>query len=257
LVLDVKCGSGAFMKNLDQARQLASTMVDLGHDHGVATSAVVTDMSTPLGLTAGNALEVRESIEVLAGGGPADVVELTVVLARAMLDGAADTVERLGVPAAGLSASDKAAKNLADSLRSADPAQALRDGRAMDTWKAMIRAQGGDPDAALPTAQHHEVITAESSGVMTSLDALKVGVAAWRLGAGRARKEDLVQAGAGVELHTKPGDQVSLGQPIMTLHTDTPAAFPAAKEALVGAWAIGSDLKQQPALVLDRLTKRT
>ena len=212
LVLDVKVGSGAFMKDLDRARELAQTMVALGTDAGVRTTALLTDMSTPLGLTAGNALEVRESVEVLAGGGPADVVELTVALAREMIDAARQPGTAV-----------------------VDPADLLADGRAMDTWKRMIRAQGGDPDATLPTAAHQETVRAEADGVLTELDALSVGVAAWRLGAGRARKEDVVQAGAGVELHAKPGATVRKGDVLMTLHTDTPDRFARAQEALAGA----------------------
>ncbi|MFJ6488356.1 thymidine phosphorylase [Streptomyces californicus] len=209
LVLDVKVGSGAFMKTIEDARELASTMVALGTDSGVRTVALLTDMSTPLGLTAGNALEVRESVEVLAGGGPQDVVDLTLALAREMLDAAG--------------------------LKDADPEKALADGSAMDVWRRMISAQGGDPDATLPTAREQHVVTAPSSGVLTRLDAYDVGVAAWRLGAGRARKEDPVQAGAGVELHAKPGDTVTEGQPLMTLHTDTPEKFDYALTALPGS----------------------
>ncbi|MFJ1756754.1 thymidine phosphorylase [Kitasatospora sp. NPDC088134] len=229
LVLDVKVGSGAFMKNLDDARELARTMVGLGRSAGVATVALLTDMSTPLGLTAGNALEVRESVEVLAGGGPADVVELTLALAREML------------AAAG--------------VHGKDPADALRDGSAMDHWRRMIAAQGGDPDAPLPVAREQHVVTAPASGVLTALDAYAVGVAAWRLGAGRARKEDPVQAGAGIELHAKPGDPVTAGQPLLTLHTDTPDRFPYALEALDGATAIapaGTAFTPAP-IVLDRI----
>ncbi|WP_430478413.1 thymidine phosphorylase [Streptomyces sp. P11-1] len=212
LVLDVKVGSGAFMKTIEDARELASTMVALGTDSGVRTVALLTDMSTPLGLTAGNALEVRESVEVLAGGGPQDVVDLTLALAREMLDAAG--------------------------LKDADPEKALSDGSAMDVWRRMISAQGGDPDASLPTAREHHIITAPASGVLTRLDAYDVGVAAWRLGAGRARKEDPVQAGAGVELHAKPGDTVTEGQPLMTLHTDTPEKFDYALKALPDAYDI-------------------
>jgi thymidine phosphorylase len=229
LVLDVKVGSGAFMKNIEDARELASTMVGLGTDHGVKTVALLTDMATPLGLTAGNALEVRESVEVLAGGGPSDVVELTIALAREMLTAA-------GLP-------------------DADPAKALRDGSAMDVWRRMIQAQGGDPDATLPVAREQHVINASSSGVLTTLDAYAVGVAAWRLGAGRARKEDQVQAGAGVELHAKPGDKVVAGQPLMTLHTDTPEKFAYAIEALDGGVLTapeGTDFVPSP-IVLDRI----
>ncbi|MEO3756579.1 thymidine phosphorylase [Streptomyces sp. B6B3] len=208
LVLDVKVGSGAFMKTLDDARELAETMVGLGEDHGVRTVALLTAMSTPLGLTAGNALEVRESVEVLAGGGPRDVVELTLALAEEML------------AAAGISG--------------ADPARALADGSAMDVWRRMIAAQGGDPDAPLPEARERHTVTAPASGVLTTLDAYAVGVAAWRLGAGRTRKEDPVQAGAGVELHAKPGDRVTAGAPLLTLHTDTPERFETALAALAG-----------------------
>lgn len=212
LVLDVKVGSGAFMKTIEDARELASTMVALGTDSGVRTVALLTDMATPLGLTAGNALEVRESVDVLAGGGPKDVVDLTLALAREMLDAAG--------------------------LKDADPEKALADGSAMDVWRRMISAQGGDPDATLPVAREQHVVTATASGVLTRLDAYDIGVAAWRLGAGRARKEDPVQAGAGVELHAKPGDEVTVGQPLLTLHTDTPEKFEYALKALPDAYDI-------------------
>jgi thymidine phosphorylase len=230
LVLDVKVGTGAFMKDLDRARELATTMVALGTDAGVRTVALLTDMSTPLGRTAGNALEVRESVEVLAGGGPADVVELTLALAREMLEGA-------GVTAV-------------------DPADRLADGTAMDVWKAMVRAQGGDPDATLPTARETHVVTAPASGVLTRLDAMAVGMAAWRLGAGRARKEDPVQAGAGVELHAKPGDQVVEGQPLMTLHTDDAQRIERALTGLLDGVDIAADAAGYTPrpLVLDRIS---
>ena len=194
LVLDVKVGSGAFMKDLDAARELARTMVDLGRDAGVATRALLTDMSVPLGRKIGNALEVEESVEVLAGGGPSDVVELTCELARNMLDLAG--------------------------VHDADVEAALADGRAMDRWRAMIREQGGDPDAPLPRAAHTHQVLAEAQGTVVGMDALSVGVASWRLGAGRAVKEDPVQAGAGIEIHAKPGERVEAGQPLLTLHTD-------------------------------------
>ncbi|MFF0903822.1 UNVERIFIED_CONTAM: thymidine phosphorylase [Kocuria sp. CPCC 205316] len=215
LVLDVKVGSGAFMKDLASARELARTMVDLGTDAGVTTTALLTDMSTPLGLAVGNAVEVQESVDVLAGGGPADVVELTVALAAEML----------------------AASGLPD----ADPAEALRDGRAMDVWRAMVAAQGGDPDAPLPRARESETVVAEADGVLAELDAHRVGVASWRLGAGRARRGDPVQAGAGVLLHAKPGDTVRAGQPLLTLLTDTPDRFARAREALEGAAVVAPD----------------
>lgn len=230
LVLDVKVGSGAFMKDEGSARELARTMVSLGTDSGVRTVALLTRMDTPLGLTAGNALEVRESLEVLAGGGPDDVVELTLALAREMLSAAG--------------------------REDADPAEALADGRAMDTWRAMIAAQGGDPDGALPTARETQPVVADTNGVLTRMDALAVGVAAWRLGAGRANREDPVQAGAGVELHAKPGDRVRAGQPLMTLHTDTSERFARATAALVGSWEIQADgIPEQLPLVIDRISQ--
>jgi thymidine phosphorylase len=228
LVLDVKVGTGAFMKDLASARELATTMVSLGTAHGVRTVALLTEMSTPLGRTAGNALEVAESVEVLAGGGPPDVVELTLALAREMLAGAG--------------------------LDDVDPADALRDGRAMDVWRRMISAQGGDPAAPLPKAAERHVVMAPDSGVLTRLDALSVGVAAWRLGAGRARKEDAVSAGAGVVLLARPGDSVELGQPLLELHADDPARFERALEALEGGYDIDIDADFQPTpLVIDRV----
>ena len=229
LVLDVKVGSGAFMKELGQARELAETMVRLGTDAGVKTVALLTNMETPLGLTAGNALEVRESVEVLEGGGPQDVVELTLALAREM------------VAAAG--------------KEDVDPLDALQDGRAMDAWRRMIRAQGGDPDAPLPTAKETHQVLAPADGVLVELDALAVGVAAWRLGAGRARKEDPVQAAAGVELHYKPGAVVRGGEPLLTLHTDTPERFERALEALTGGFTIAPEGSRPdlPPIVIDRI----
>ena len=230
LVLDVKVGTGAFMKDVDRARELAETMVGLGVDAGVRTVALLTDMSTPLGRTAGNALEVRESVTVLAGGGPADVVELTVALAREMLQ------------AAGVS--------------DVDPADKLADGSAMDTWRAMISAQGGDPDADLPVARETTVVNAASSGVLTRLDAMAIGVASWRLGAGRARKEDPVQAGAGIEMHAKPGDTVTEGEPLLTLCTDDANRFDRALESLEGGVEISPADTAYDAtpLVIDRVS---
>ncbi|HZE51176.1 MAG TPA: thymidine phosphorylase [Jatrophihabitantaceae bacterium] len=226
LVLDVKVGTGAFMKDVASARSLAETMVSLGTAHGVRTVALLTDMHTPLGRTAGNALEVAESLEVLAGGGPSDVVSLTLALAREMLAGAG--------------------------LSDVDPADALRDGRAMDVWRRMISAQGGDPAAALPVAAEKHAVVAPESGVLTRLDAYAVGVAAWRLGAGRARKEDPVSAGAGVILLAKPGDPVTAGQPLLELHADDPARFEGALSALEGGYDIGAAPAEQP-LIIERI----
>ena len=228
LVLDVKFGSGAFMKDLERARELARTMVELGEDSGVRTTALLTDMGTPLGRAIGNANEVRESVEVLAGGGPADVVELTVALAREMLALA-------GIP-------------------DADPAEALRDGRAMDTWRAMIAAQGGDPDAPLPEPRETHTVTAARDGVVARMDAYAFGLGAWRLGAGRARAEDPVAHAAGIDLHVKPGDRVAAGQAVFTLSADDPARFERALEAIEGNWEIADEAAPRGPLVAERIT---
>jgi thymidine phosphorylase len=227
LVLDVKVGTGAFMKHVDDARELARTMVELGGASGVRTVALLTDMSTPLGKAVGNAIEVAESVEVLAGGGPSDIVELTLALAREMLDAA-------GLP-------------------DADPAAALADGRAMDTWRAMIRAQGGDPDAPLPTAVETEVVRAPAGGVVTAVDAYAIGVAAWRLGAGRARKEDPVSAAAGIVLHRKPGDTVREGDALFELRTDDASRIAAALAAADGAVTIAAAAPAPRPLVIERI----
>jgi thymidine phosphorylase len=230
LVLDVKVGSGAFMKSTDDARKLARTMVGLGTAHGVHTVALLTDMSTPLGRAAGNALEVAEAVDVLGGGGPSDVVELTVALAREMLAGAG--------------------------LGDVDPAEVLRSGRAMDAWRAMISAQGGDPLAPLPLARERHTIAAPASGVLRKLDAYAVGVAAWRLGAGRARKEDPVSSSAGVVLHAKPGETVRAGAPLLELHCDDPPRFEQALAALDDAIDVGDGPAPVPDLIIDRVARR-
>ena len=229
LTLDVKTGAGAFMKDEADARELARTMVDLGTDAGVRTVALLTDMSAPLGRTAGNGLEVRESLEVLAGGGPADVVELTCALAREMLEAAG--------------------------VRDPDVETALADGRAMDSWRAMISAQGGDVDAPLPTAKHVEEIRASEDGVVTGLDAMGVGVAAWRLGAGRSRPGEAVQAAAGVEIEAHIGEQVKAGDVLARLHTDTAERMPRALEAIDGSWTLAAPGTEVPArtIVKDRI----
>ena len=228
LVLDVKVGSGAFMKDFARARQLAEVLVQLGKDAGVKTSALLTDMSTPLGLKVGNALEVEESVDVLAGGGPADVIEITVALATEMLSLAG--------------------------VKDVDVAAALKDGRAMDKWRAMISAQGGDPDAKLPVAKETQTVVAESDGVISELDALAVGLASWRLGAGRARKEDPVQFGAGVTLHAQLGDTVKKGAPLYTLHTDEPGRFARANETIAKAYKIEAQAQVTRKLILDRIS---
>lgn len=207
LVLDVKTGSGAFMSDTDSAVELARTMVRLGQDEGVRTRALVTAMDAPLGVAVGNALEVAESVEVLRGGGPADVVELTLILARHML-------ELVGIEA--------------------DPEEAIASGRALDHWRRMIRAQGGDPDASLPRAPMVETLSADAAGVVTRTDALAIGRAAWRLGAGRATKDEAVSASAGIEVLVKPGDVVAAGQPLLRLHAEDETRLAAARTILSG-----------------------
>jgi thymidine phosphorylase len=231
LILDVKTGSGAFMSDPLKARELAQTMVELGTRAGVNTRALITAMDVPLGLTAGNALEVRESVEVLAGGGPADIVELTLVMAREMLD------------AAGIKAT-------------MDPADALKNGAAMDVWRQMISAQGGDPDAKLPVAREQHVVTAESSGEIIEMNAMAVGISAWRLGAGRSRQGEAVEAGAGIEIHAKPGEQIKAGDPLFTLHTDESPRFERALDALKGAVRISStgEKVERLPLILEKIT---
>ena len=230
LVLDVKTGSGAFMSDPKDAALLARTMVDLGKNAGVKTRALVTAMDVPLGLTAGNALEIRETLEVLAGGGPSDVIELTLLLANEMLD------------AVGIKPK-------------VSPEEALKNGMAMDVWRKMIAAQGGDNDAPLPVAKETMEIKATSSGKLLTLDAMKVGVAAWRLGAGRQKQGEVLQLGSGVEIHAKPGDLVTKDQRILTLHTDDAARFERAIDALTGGFSIGGkddEVKRLP-LVVERI----
>ena len=230
LVLDVKTGSGAFMSDPKNATLLAKTMVDLGKRAGVKTTALVTAMDVPLGLTVGNSLEIRETLEVLAGGGPSDVVELTLILANEML----------------------AAVGIKPKV---SPEQALKNGMAMDVWQKMISAQGGDNNAPLPVAKEKLEITASTSGKLLTLDAMKVGVAAWRLGAGRQKQGEVLQPGAGVEIHVKPGDMVKSGQSILTLHTDDSTRFARAQEVLTGAYSIGGadDIVKRLPLVIERI----
>jgi thymidine phosphorylase len=225
LVLDVKTGSGAFMSDPKDAGNLARIMVELGKRAGVQTRALVTAMDVPLGLTVGNALEIKETIEVLSGGGPADVIELTLILAREMLD-AAKVKSKI------------------------DPATALKNGAAMDVWRKMITAQGGDLSSPLPIAKDKTYMKADRSGKLLNLDALKVGISAWKLGAGRQKQGDTLQHGAGIEIHTKPGDLVKQGQNILTLHSDDSARFAPALEALVGAVTIGNESEKVSRLPL-------
>lgn len=223
LVLDVKFGNGAFMSTLDRAKELAEVLVGIGNDAGVKTRAVLSNMNTPLGLAIGNANEVRESVDVLAGGGPSDVVDLTVTLAEHMLE------------LAGVHGVDVRAN--------------LSNGKAMDVWRAMVSAQGGDPDAALPVANETHVVTADRDGIITHMDALPFGIGAWRMGAGRARKEDAVVHAAGIDLHVKPGDVVKAGDPVFTLSANDAARFDRALDAVDGAWGIGDTVVDHGPLI--------
>ncbi|ABK69394.1 MULTISPECIES: thymidine phosphorylase [Mycobacterium avium complex (MAC)] len=227
LVLDVKVGSGALVKTEEQCRDLAHTMVGLGAAHGVPTRALLTDMNRPLGATVGNALEVAEALEVLAGGGPPDVVELTLRLAAEML----------------------ALAGVGDR----DPADTLHDGTAMDRFRRLVAAQGGDLSVPLPIGRHSETVTAPRGGTMGDIDAMAVGLAAWRLGAGRSRPGERVQAGAGLRIHRRPGEPVAAGEPLFTLHTDTPERFGAALAELDGGWNVGDGAPAPRPLIIDRI----
>jgi thymidine phosphorylase len=227
LVLDVKVGSGAFLKDPSESWELARTMVALGEAHGIPTRALLTDMAVPLGRTVGNAVEVEESLEVLAGGGPPDVVELTVRLAAEML-------ELAGV-------GDR------------DPADTLRDGTAMDSFRAIVAAQGGDLSQPLPVAAHSETLVASRGGTMGDIDALAVGQAVWRLGAGRSRPGERVQDGAGLRIHRRPGETVAAGDTVFTLYTDTPERFAGAIAELDGAWSVDEDAPAVRPLIIDRI----
>jgi thymidine phosphorylase len=226
-VLDVKVGSGALL-GAAQCRELAETMVALGAEHGVPTCAVLTDMNSPLGATAGNALEVVEALEVLAGGGPPDVVELTLRLAGEMLEIAG--------------------------IDGRDPAETLLDGTAMDRFRALVAAQGGDLSIPLPVGKYSETVTASRGGTMGDIDAMAVGLAVWRLGAGRSRPGELVQPGAGIRIHRRPGDSVAPGTPVFTLYTDTPERFAPAMAELDAGWSVADTPPAQRPLIIDRIT---
>jgi thymidine phosphorylase len=229
LVLDVKVGDGALMESEAQCRELARTMVELGTAHGVPTHALLTDMNCPLGATVGNALEIAEALEVLAGGGPPDVVELTLRLAAEMLELAG--------------------------IDGRDPAQTLRDGTAMDRFRRLVAAQGGDLSVPLPIGSHSETVIAPRSGTMGNIDAMAVGLAAWRLGAGRSRPGGQVQAGAGVRIHRRPGAPVAAGEPLFSLYTDTPERLGAALAELDGGWSVGDTAPVSRPLIIDRIVQ--
>lgn len=229
LVLDVKVGSGAYLKPESRSRELAETMVELGTAHGVPTRALLTDMQCPLGATVGNSVEVQEALEVLAGGGPPDVVELTLRLAAEMLE-------------------------LAE-IDGMDPAQTLRDGTAMDRFTRLVAAQGGDLSKPLPIGGHSETVTATRGGTMGDIDAMAVGLAAWRLGAGRSRPGARVQHGAGIRIHRRPGEPVAAGETLFTLYTETPERFGPALAELDGAFSVGDQPPAPRPLIIDRIMR--
>jgi thymidine phosphorylase len=214
LVLDVKVGRGAFIKDLEHARELAHTMVGLGLAHGVKTVAQITPMNAPLGQAVGNALEVTESVNVLKGRGPSDVRDLTLELATIM-------IELVGL--------------------NVEPATKLDDGSAFEVYRQMIRAQGGDPDADMALAAIREVVVASRAGYVSSVDAFAVGVTAWRLGAGRARKEDSVSASAGVMCLIREGEMVEKDQPLFELHADDQAHLSVGRDSIAGAVEISDE----------------
>lgn len=227
LVLDTKVGRGAFLTTLPESYELARTMVALGESQGIATRALLTDMNVPLGLTVGNAVEVAESIDVLAGGGPDDVVALTVALAREMLDAAG--------------------------IDGVDPADTLADGSAMDSFRALVAAQGGDLSQPLPEGAHSETVLAPRGGTMGDIDAMAVGLAVWKLGAGRSAPGARVQFGAGLRMHRRPGEPVAAGEPLFTLYTDTPERFGPALAELDGGWSVGDGAPEARPLIIDRI----
>ncbi len=227
LVLDAKFGAGAFLPEVERVRDLARTMVAIGERNGVRTTARLTAMETVLGRAAGNALEVAEAIECLRGAGPSDVIDVTLALAHDML----------------------ALVDIA-----VDPAAVLASGEAHPVWEAMVAGQGGDPAAALPVASQRDNLLADRSGVPERLDARSVGIAAWRLGAGRARKEDPVSPGAGVVCRAKPGDEVTAGDVLAEMHTDDADRLDGARAALGAALTIGEGPAALPTLIGERIT---
>lgn len=226
LVLDVKVGAGAFMTDIDQARLLARTMVDLGQSHGVQTRALLTAMDEVLGYTVGNALEVEESLAVLAGGGPTDIIDLTVALATEMLD-------LVGIDA--------------------DPAAVLSSGQALPVFEAMVAGQGGDLDPPLPEAAHRATIDATRGGIVASVQARPVGVTAWQLGAGRAHQDDTVSAAAGVRCLVKKGDTVKAGQPLLELHADSATHIDRVRALAETAVIVDDSAPSITPLVIDRI----
>ncbi|MGH7609529.1 MAG: thymidine phosphorylase [Candidatus Dormibacteria bacterium] len=226
LLLDVKVGAGAFMRDARSARELARVMVRLGADHGVRTSAWLTAMDAPLGRAVGNGPELEESLQLLRGDGPPDLRELVLAEAQEML--------RL----AGVAA---------------DPESALRQGRAAEVFARMVAAQGGDLEQERPRGQVLAEVRSPAAGFLWRLDALAVGTACWRLGAGRARQQDQVSPTAGIICLAKPGDRLERGQPVLQILGEEPERLAAAQEALSGAIEVRSTAPPPRPLILERI----
>jgi pyrimidine-nucleoside phosphorylase len=235
LVLDVKVGTGAFMKRQEDARALAETLVGIGRDYELKVVALLTDMDTPLGREVGNANEIAESVEVLNGGGPDDLVEITFALGSEMLQ------------LAGLADDDETARRL---LRTT-----VESGSALEKFIEVTEAQGGDPQVLenpdlLPRAQFHEELPAPRSGFVTTCDALSIGVAAMRLGAGRERKEDLIDPAVGITILAKPGEPVDEGQPLARIAFNDEHRLAVARPLLEEAFTIEAIPADRTPLIL-------
>jgi pyrimidine-nucleoside phosphorylase len=235
LVLDVKVGRGAFMKDGKSAAHLARALTQVGRLAGKSVSALLTDMSTPIGLTIGNALELREAIDVLRGGGPPDTVELTVALGAEMLRVAATVATRA-----------EGAKRIR---------RALDGGDALAVFRRMVEAHGGDPrviDAPehLPRARHRVTVTAPRDGFVRDVDALRLGLLAVELGAGRRRAEDRVDPAVGIELAVRVGERVSKGDPLAWLHLQTRQAPPSWLATARESFTLGGRRKDVPSRIL-------
>lgn len=231
LVLDVKTGSGAFMRDLGRARELATTMVEIGVSHGVKTVALISSMEQPLGNEVGNSNEVQESISVLKGEGPDDVTELTLALGEVMLD------------LAGI----EGGRDRLD--------EAIVNGAALQKLIDVTRAHGGDPKTVespelLPRGKKEERLIAQREGFVTRCDARTIGIAATRLGAGRERMEDSIDPGVGVTLHAKLGRRVAKGDVLATVHHNSDELWESHRDALATAWEIGDSEPVRSDLII-------
>jgi pyrimidine-nucleoside phosphorylase len=234
IVLDVKVGAGAFMKSIEDARELAEAMLELGQRAGREVVCFLTDMDQPLGRAVGNALEIREAIATLRGDGPPDFTELV----------RAASTRLLALSDLGLDEAD--ARGRVDA--------AMRDGSALTAYERWIRAQGGDPDeSVLPTAPVVRPVESRQGGVVTRLDAIAVGQAAVRLGAGRRTKADPVDHAVGIVCHVKRGDEVGAGETLAEIHARDEGAAASAAEELLAAYEFGDAAPEARSIILDTL----